>query len=411
MKKLLSVLLVLVLTAVLLVPAASAAGGEVGVTINGVPIVFDDDSGRPFIDAAGRTQVPFRKTLELYGCTVSWDNAARAAVATRDGRTVRVPIGQPYLLIDGVRTPIDTTAVLLNGRTYLPIRAVLEAFGAQVSWDDDARCVVIGRYDRSGTVQVHFIDVGQGDAALIDYGTVEVLIDAGDRGSSQTVVDYLRPYVDGKLDYVIATHPDADHIGGMAEVFAAFDVGEVIDSGRTAGSKTYQNYWTAAQTEPGCTVSYDEDRTLTLGRGTTLRIIETGDDWSTSNDSSVVCLLESGNITVLFTGDMSEKVEQTCLSLFPTDWDRVDVLKVGHHGSATSTSQAFLDRIDPQYAVISYGVGNTYHHPTAKTLERLLAHGTTVFGTGKSGTIVLTIDTMQYLFNAGIEALTLADAG
>ena len=125
MKKLLSVLLVLVLTAALLVPAASAAGGEVGVTINGVPIVFDDDSGRPFIDAAGRTQVPFRKTLELYGCTVSWDNAARAAVATRDDRTVRVPIGQPYLLIDGVRTPIDTTAVLLNGRTYLPIRAVL----------------------------------------------------------------------------------------------------------------------------------------------------------------------------------------------------------------------------------------------------------------------------------------------
>ena len=108
---------------------------------------------------------------------------------------------------------------------------------------------------------------------------------------------------------------------------------------------------------------------------------------------------------------MSEKVEQTCLSLFPTDWDRVDVLKVGHHGSATSTSQAFLDRIDPQYAVISYGVGNTYHHPTAKTLERLLAHGTTVFGTGKSGTIVLTVDTMQYLFNAGIEELSLADAG
>lgn len=390
------------LCAVMVLPASAAS--VVRVTIDGQAVAFDDTYGHPFIDGANRTQVPFRKTLEAFGCAVTWEADTRTAVAEKDGITVRVPIGVPQIQVNGAAQAIDTSAILVSDRTYLPIRAVLEAFGAQVTWNNDTRCVVVTTGDP--VLRVHFIDVGQGDAILIDYGQMEVLIDGGDNKAGSTVVSYLSSYVDGPLDYLIATHPDADHLGGLDDALAAFQVSEVIDSGRSSTTKTYQKYWNAVQAEPDCVLSYDEDRVISLGPDAVLSILETGDDWEASNDSSVICQLTCGNTSVLFTGDMTKTAELASLDLFGD----IDVLKVAHHGSKTSTSQEFLDVIRPEYAVVSYLVGNSYHHPTAVVLQRLLDRGTTVYGTGKSGTIILTIDSQGYSFNTD-QALTLADAG
>ena len=398
-----------ILAAIVLVLALgripTLAADSVSVAIDGMTVHYGKNSGAPFIDQAGRTQVPFRATMEAFGCNVDWDEAQRTAIARKGDTTVRVPIGQPYIEVNGHRLDIDTSAVIRDNRTYLPIRAVLEAFGAQVSWDGKLRQVTVSTQSAQ-EIQIHFIDVGQGDATLIDCGEIEVLIDGGDNRAGATVVDYIRPYVDGPLDYIIATHPDADHIGGLDDVLEAYDVGEVIDSGRSTSSATYRDYINAAQSEPGCTFSYDENRSISLGSGTVLSIIETGDDWKSANDSSVVAQLVCGNVQVLFTGDLSEKVEKECLHLFGD----IDVLKVGHHGSATSSSAAFLSVIKPEYAVASYKVGNTYHHPTSDAIQRLMDVGCTVYGTGKSGTIVMTTDGNTYSFNT-TQALTLADAG
>ena len=145
---------------------------------------------------------------------------------------------------------------------------------------------------------------------------------------------------------------------------------------------------------------------ISLGPETVLSVIETGDHWKNPNDSSVVCQLVCGNVSVLFVGDLSQTVEKASLSLFGD----VDVLKVGHHGSATSSSAPFLSVVRPEYAVASYAPGNRYGHPTRQALERLFAAGTSVFGTGKSGSIVLTTDGRDYSFNTST-TLTLADAG
>ena len=219
------------------------------------------------------------------------------------------------------------------------------------------------------------------------------------------MVAYLAPYVDGALDYVIATHPDADHIGGLDDVLEAYQVGEVIDSGRASDTKTYADYWAAVQAE-GCTLSYDTDRIIPLSGNTVLSILETGDDWADSNDCSVVAQLTCGNVQVLFTGDMTQEVEEASLSLFGD----IDVLKVGHHGSASSTSPAFLDVVQPECAVVSYGLDNRYGHPTTQVLQRLLGRGIPVYGTGKSGPIVLTTDGYSYSFNTTV-TLSLRDAG
>lgn len=228
-------------------------------TIDGSPVRFSGDYGAPFLDSAGRTQVPFRRTLEVFGCTVSWDNPSRTAWAEKDGVQVAVPIGQPWMTVNGHRVDLDTAAQIWDNRTYLPIRPVLEAFGAYVTWDGEARQVVVTTGAAwSGSTSWTW---ARGDAALIDCGTTEVLIDGGDNGAGAAVAAYLAAYVDGPLDYLIATHPDADHIVGLDEVLAAYPVGEVIDSGRTSDTKTYADYWAAVQAE-GCTLSYDEDRIL-----------------------------------------------------------------------------------------------------------------------------------------------------
>ena len=223
------VFLVLALLLSLLVLPAQAAEEAIGVTINGTPVTYDDGYGRPFVDAAGRTQVPFRLTMETFGCSVDWDNDTRTAVAEKDGTKVEVPVGRDYLIINGKRADIDTTAQLVDGRVYLPIRPVLEAFDASVTWNSKDHLVVVTT--GSSLVRVYFLDVGQGDATLIDCGETEVLIDGGTNSAGKDVVAAIAPYIDGKLDYVIATHPDADHVGGLDAVLAAFEVGEVIDSG------------------------------------------------------------------------------------------------------------------------------------------------------------------------------------
>lgn len=211
------------------------------VIIDGQAVPYTAATGEPFLDSIGRTQVPCRITLETFGCTVTWEDSSRTAIAQKDGITVRIPIGQPYLLVNDQQLFMDTTAVVLDGLTYLPIRPVLEAFGAQVQWDGDNYQVIVNS-NTEQLLQVHFIDVGQGDATLIDCGEIEVLIDGGDNKAGPALVEYLRPYVDGKLDYVIATHPDTDHIGGLDDVLAAYEVGEIIDSGKRTSSKTYQDY-------------------------------------------------------------------------------------------------------------------------------------------------------------------------
>ena len=377
--------------------------GGIGVTIDGTRVVYDDEYGWPFVDDSGRTQVPFRLTLEVFGCTVDWDNDTRTAIAEKDGTRVEVPIGEQYLLVNGKRVVMDTTSQIINTRTYLPIRPVVEAFGASVTWDQANQLVVITT--GSDLLRVHFLDVGQGDCVLIDCGETEVLIDGGTNSAGTSVVDYLAGYVDGPLDYLIATHPDADHVGGLDAVLESFEVKEVIDSGRSANTETYRDYWTAVEAE-GCTISYDENRLIALSPMAALSIIETGDDWSDSNDCSIVCQLTCGNVQILFTGDISQQVEQAMLPLFGD----VDVLKVGHHGSASSTCAEFLSVIKPEAAVISYGLDNTYGHPSATALQRLLGAGTAVYGTGKSGTVVLTTNGETYSFNTS-QQLTLEDAG
>jgi competence protein ComEC len=240
----------------------------------------------------------------------------------------------------------------------------------------------------TGNLQVHFIDVGQGDAILIDLGTTEVLIDAG--GKSPGVTDYIDDYVDGHLEVIVATHPHADHIGGLIEVLDEFDVDNVWVNGDEATSKTYTDFMTEANDE-GAQV-HEARRGNTIVAGTlTFHVLNPIDQlFDNTNDNSIVMELSYGNIDFLFEGDAEIDAEVGMIAAGVLS--DIDILKVGHHCSRTASSPAFLNVTKPEVAIYMAKIGNTYGHPHAESLAALLSAGATIYGTDTLGTIVISTD-------------------
>lgn len=387
------------------IAVVNAYSSSTAIYINNEKVNYSLQSGSPFTDEQGRMQVPLRATMDAYGCQTTWNEVEKTVILKKDEITVNVPIGKPFIFINGKQINTDTAALIEDGRTYLPIRPILEAFGANVRWDEKKNAVMITE-NVDGALQIHFIDVNQADAILIDHKDFEVLIDGGNNKDGNTVVSYLKDFVDGPLDLIIATHPDADHIGGLDDVIESYSVSKIIDSGAEKDTKTYKEYWQAAQNEPNCQILSDDNMTLDLGNGANLQIIETGDGYKDANDNSVVAQLNYGDVSVLLTGDMEKEAEKASLSKF----SKVTVLKSGHHGSATSSSQNLLDILQPEYVVISAGKENSYGHPHRAVLERYFNSGATVYGTFRSGTIIMTTNGTTVSFNTN-DPVILSDAG
>lgn len=236
------------------------------------------------------------------------------------------------------------------------------------------------------TLDVYFIDVGQGDAILIDYGTYELLIDGGADGSC---IPFLDEYVDGYLEFVVATHPHSDHIGGLDDVIRAFDVLEVITNGATAATNAYLGFSAAASTVRRPVTVSDRNDIIQLG-DIELKVLHPHESTGDANEDSLVLLLTYGEIEFLFTGDIGKEGESELLnSLCLTD---IDILKVAHHGSRYSSSSDFLDVVLPELAIYSAGVGNQYGHPHNEALGRLSVAGALILGTDEYGTIRLSTD-------------------
>ena len=246
------------------------------------------------------------------------------------------------------------------------------------------------------TLEVHYINVGQGDATLITCDGHAMLIDAGNNDKGTAVQSYLMHQNVTALDYVIATHPDADHIGGLDVVITKFDCGTIFMTDDEKDTATYRDvidamdYRGYSKTAPVVGNSY------ALG-GAAFTIVGPTKLGVDSNGNSIAILLQHGNNRFFFEGDAEEQEEADILS---TGIDiSADVYKTGHHGSKTSTSDALLAAVSPQYAVISVGEGNKYGHPNAATLNKLRADGVSIFRTDEQGTIVATSDGSAITWN------------
>lgn len=235
----------------------------------------------------------------------------------------------------------------------------------------------------------HYIDVGQGDASFIEFPNGEVmLIDAGIASSSEKIIEYIQSLGYNQIDYVIATHPHADHIGGMAEVIKTFDIGTIYMPKAVSTSKTYENLLKTIKDKglsiktgkAGVNVLQEEDLTIEM-------LAPNQDKYSSLNNYSIVLKITYGNTSFLYTGDAEELSEKEI-----TGNVEADVLKVGHHGSDTSSSEEFLEKVNPKYAIISVGEDNSYGHPASSTIKKLEKYTNHIYRTDLNGTVVVTSD-------------------
>jgi len=243
----------------------------------------------------------------------------------------------------------------------------------------------------SGPVKVHFIDVGQGDSILIQTPDGKtMLIDGGPKSSGPGVVSYLKKLGITKINVMVATHPHEDHIGGLIDVINNFIVDNIIDSGNSHTTVTYKDYLNAIKTNNINFVVPDLGQEFDIGQSVKMQILGPVSVTDDLNNSSIVIKMTYGSTSFLFAGDAQSQEENQILS---KGYDlSSQVLKVGHHGSASSSSINFLKAGSPTIGVISCGINNSYGHPDEITLKNLTSVKAAIYRTDTTGSIIIESD-------------------
>ena len=233
---------------------------------------------------------------------------------------------------------------------------------------------------------IDFIDVGQADSILIRNQDKTMLIDAGTNEAGETVVAYLQNLGITKIDYLIGTHPHEDHIGGLDDVINHFNIGQIYMPKIETTTKTFEDVLDAIENKNLTVTSPNKGDKIEIGQAVGTFMTDPILDKDNLNLSSLVLRLEFGNNSFLFMGDAEEENEETI------SWPKTDVLKVGHHGSNTSSSETFLTQVQPQYSIIMVGKDNSYNLPTQATIDKLNTIGSKIYRTDENGTIQINSD-------------------
>ncbi|ATD57238.1 MBL fold protein [Clostridium chauvoei] len=262
---------------------------------------------------------------------------------------------------------------------------------------------VISQAKVQDNLVVNYIDVGQGDSELIQVSGKNILIDAGN--NDDLAYNYLKSKGVKHLDYVITTHPHSDHIGGMAKIINEFDIGTFYAPKVSTTTKVFEGMINSLNNK-GIKITVPKvGEKLNIGNATTFEFLApNSSEYKNLNNYSIVTKLKYGNTSFIFTGDAERLSEREILN---KQLDiSADVLKLGHHGSRTSTSTKFLDAVNPKYAVVSAGEGNDYGHPNNETIEKLNKRNIEILRTDKSGTIIAISDGNKITFNCESDTTT-----
>ena len=242
-------------------------------------------------------------------------------------------------------------------------------------------------------LQIWFLDVGQADSILIQNGDANMLIDAGNNEDGEKLVSYFQSLGIESFQYVIGTHAHEDHIGGMNNIIDNFNIGTFYMPDAITTTATFESVLDSLEAKNIAFQTPSIDSIFKLGNAT-IDVLYVGTDDSDLNNTSIVLKLTYGNTSVLFMGDAEKEVE----TIIEKKDISADVLKVGHHGSNTSSSKTFLEKVNPNYAIISVGTGNSYGHPSNTTIQNLENQNIQIYRTDENGTIIMTSDGTNITF-------------
>lgn len=244
----------------------------------------------------------------------------------------------------------------------------------------------------TGTLEVSYLDVGQGDAAYIKVNGYDILVDAGPKSDEDKLIAQLKEKNIDDFEIIIATHPHEDHIGGMKKVFDTYDVESFYMPKVSHTTKTFQNMVNAVANEGIKIQQIKEGMSFDLGKGARIDVYSPiYESYEEFNDYSPIMKLTYGDTELIFTGDAEAHAEADVVAKYPKDL-KADVLKFGHHGSSTSSTEEFIQSVDPDYGIISCGAGNKYGHPHKETLQKISKYNIKAYRTDTQGQITLTSD-------------------
>lgn len=243
--------------------------------------------------------------------------------------------------------------------------------------------------NENNIMKVHYLDVGQGDSIFIELpNSKTMLIDAGDPSNEEFITDYIKNLTYNKIDYIIATHPHQDHIGSLAYIINNFKIDSIYMPKVVSTTKTYENLLNTIANKnlkintakAGVNITHENDLSIDI-------IAPTKDSYKDINNYSIILKITFKNKKFLFTGDAETESENEIKEDITAD-----VIKIAHHGSNSSSSHLFLNKVKPKYAIISVGSENTYGHPHKEVIKRLETNGTKIYRTDLHGTIVIETD-------------------
>lgn len=239
-------------------------------------------------------------------------------------------------------------------------------------------------------MNVHFIDVGQGDSILVQTPAKKnILIDAGSPKAGPKVVDYLEKLQIKRLDLIIATHPDIDHIGGLSHVMKSFKVNEIIDSGKFYTTKTYFKYMNQIKQNQIPLTTARKGEYIHIDPSLKIKVLNTYERGKNNNQSSIVLKITYDDIDFLLMADVEKEQEKELQKAYHLE---ADIVKIAHHGSRTSSSLAFLQEVNPKIALITYSRKNKYGHPVQRVIENLNHTNAFIYSTAVFGDIVIQTD-------------------
>lgn len=280
------------------------------------------------------------------------------------------------------------------------IIAIILAFFAYEAKDMVTENVDVSEFAKGDAVYVHFIDVGQGSATLIQKGTTGVIIDAGEKDYGEAVTEYIKNVGITEIEVAVASHPHSDHIGGLDEVLNGIPTDKIIlpelSYENTPTTRVYEDlleaiYDNGTQAE----FIFDEGYHVNFDDNVTLRIIAPTEQSDNLNDMSLICYIEAFDSTFTVLGDAEKDELRSVYNETIYDFS-ADVIAMGHHGSSTSVYKPFLDAVDADVAVISCGKDNSYGHPHKEALDYIQANAMTCLRTDESGDIIFKVTEEGY---------------
>lgn len=243
-------------------------------------------------------------------------------------------------------------------------------------------------------MKVHFIDVGQGDSILVETPNDKyILIDGGRPEYGKKVLNYLEEQRVKKLDLIIATHPDFDHIGGLIDVMKRIEVTQIIDSGKLHNTKTYARYLNQIRKQDILLNLAVENETIDIDSDLDIRIINTHGKGKNNNQSSIALKIAYKDMNFLFMGDIGKKQEKRLIEKYEL---QADIIKIAHHGSKTSSSMEFLKKVNPKVALLTYKKRNQFGHPVDRVITNLNKLNTHIYSTAVFGHVVIMTNGEKY---------------